>query len=140
MKIVYSYYCLDIIHMGHLLMLQKSKQIAGEKGKLIIGILTDEAIAEKKNEPILKFEERFEIASSIRYVDKVVKQTTYSPISNVKKIEPDILMESSSHTKEQIKESEMFMHSIGGKIIIVPYYEKQSSAKIKDLIIRRRVC
>jgi len=48
MKIVYSYYVLDIVHKGHLIMMQNAKAIAGENGKLIIGILTDEAVMEKK--------------------------------------------------------------------------------------------
>ena len=46
-SIVYSYYCLDIFHKGHLLMLKKSKLAAGPNGKLIVGILTDSAIMEK---------------------------------------------------------------------------------------------
>jgi len=139
MTTVYSYYCLDIIHMGHILMLKKSKQIAGKSGKLVVGILTDEAIMERKKEPILKFEERFQIASSIKYVNEVVKQTTYSPLTNLKMIKPDVLMESSSHSKLDINEYEKFMHSINGRIITVPYFKKQSSTKIKDLIFERRL-
>ena len=58
MKIVYSYYVLDIVHKGHLLMMKNSKAIAGEDGKLIVGILTDEAVMEKKSRPLISFEER----------------------------------------------------------------------------------
>ena len=134
MKIVYSYYVLDIVHKGHLLMLKKSKEVAGRNGKLIVGILTDEAVMEKKEPPILKFDERFEIASSIRYVDEVIEQGTYSPLENLKKIKPDILLESSSHSKEDIQRAEKYMKSINGKVIIIPYYNGQSSTKIKDLI------
>ena len=138
MNTVYSYYCLDILHEGHIIMLKRSKQVAGNSGKLVVGILTDEAIMEKKKEPILKFEERFQIASSIKYVNEVVKQTTYSPLTNLKMIKPDVLMESSSHSKREINEHEKFMHNIGGRIITVPYFKKQSSTKIKDLIYERR--
>ena len=52
MRIVYSYYVLDIVHRGHLLMMKNAKAIAGEDGKLIVGILTDEAAMEKKSKPI----------------------------------------------------------------------------------------
>ena len=48
MKLVYSYYVLDIIHKGHLLMMKNAKAIAGEDGTLTLGILTDEAVMEKK--------------------------------------------------------------------------------------------
>jgi len=62
MKLVYSYYVLDIVHKGHLLMMKNAKAIAGEDGKLIVGILTDEAVMEKKPKPILSFEDRVNLA------------------------------------------------------------------------------
>jgi len=134
MKIVYSYYSLDILHIGHILMMKKSKEIAGENGILVAGILTDSAIMEKKAKPILSFEERMEIGKSIRYIDKVILQETYSPLPNLHKIKPDILMESSSHTEEDIHKVKEYMESINGEVIIVPYCDSQSSTKIKDLI------
>lgn len=132
--IVYSYYVLDIIHSGHLLMMKNAKAIAGSDGKLIVGILTDEATMEKKIRPIISFEERMEIASAIRYVDMVVAQANYSPLSNVLNIKPDILMESSSHTVEAIKEAEQVMEKIGGKVMVLPYFPCQSSTTIKRLV------
>tara|TARA_Y100000590_G_scaffold175571_1_gene200613 strand:+ start:216 stop:656 length:441 start_codon:yes stop_codon:yes gene_type:complete len=134
-KIVYSYYCLDILHIGHLKMMEKSKQLAGKNGQLIAGILTNQAVKEKKKSPILDFEERFALASSIKYVDKVVAQHTYSPLENIKKIKPDILMESSSHDQREINFLFEYMNSIGGEVITIPYYERQSSSQIKKLII-----
>lgn len=134
MKLVYSYYVLDIVHKGHLAMMKNSKAIAGEDGKLIVGILTDEAVMEKKPKPILSFEQRIDLANAIKYVDVVVAQETYSPLPNIKRIKPDILMESSSHTEEAIKEAREYMESIGGRVIVIPYYPSQSSTNIKNLI------
>ncbi|MCK5005508.1 MAG: adenylyltransferase/cytidyltransferase family protein, partial [Candidatus Aminicenantes bacterium] len=122
MKLVYSYYVLDIVHKGHLLMMKNAKSIAGKDGKLIVGILTDEAVMEKKKKPILSFEERVELAYAIEYVDVVVPQETYSPLPNVKRIKPDILMESTSHTEEAIKEAEEVMKEIKGEVIVLPYF------------------
>ena len=136
--IVYSYYVLDIIHSGHLLMMKNAKTLAGPDGKLIVGILTDEATMEKKPKPIISFEERMEVASAIRYVDIVVAQETYSPLPNVIKIKPDILMESSSHAHEAIREAEEVMKKIKGKVVVLPYFPSQSSTAIKDLIRERK--
>ena len=134
MKVVYSYYVLDIVHKGHLLMMKNAKAVAGEDGKSIVGILTDEAVMEKKPKPILSFEDRIELASAIKYVDLAVAQETYSPMPNVMKIKPDVLMESSSHTEEAIKEAREYMESIGGKVIVIPYFPTQSSYGIKNKI------
>ena len=136
MKIVYSYYVLDIVHKGHLKMMENAKSIAGEDGKLIVGILTEQAVMEKKPKPVLSFDERYDLANAIKYVDLVVAQETYSPLPNVKKIKPDILMESSSHTDEEIEEARDVMESIGGKVIVIPYYPTQSSTEIKSRIIK----
>ena len=132
--IVYSYYVLDIVHDGHLEMLKNSKAIAGPGGKLIVGILTDEAVMEKKPKPVLSFGQRLRIAQAIKYVDLAVAQTTYSPLPNVLAIRPDVLMESSSHTPEAIEEARRVMGSLGGDVIVVPYYPLESSTAIKNRI------
>ena len=132
--IVYSYYVLDIVHSGHLLFMKNAKNLAGPDGKLIVGILTDKAAMEKKTKPIISFEERIEVAAAIKYVDIVVAQNTYSPLPNIIRIKPDILIESTSHTEEQIQEAEEVMKKISGKIVVLPYFPSQSSTAIKNLI------
>ncbi len=134
MKIAYSYYVLDIIHKGHLEMLKNSKAIVGKDGKLIVGILTDEAVMERKPRPVLSFSERVELARAIKYVDLVVEQKQYSPLETIKQIKPDILMESTSHDQNNIEKAEEFMQSIGGRVIVIPYYSFTSSTKIKSII------
>jgi len=115
--------------------MKNAKALAGEDGKLIVGILTDEAVMEKKTKPTLSFEDRIDLASSIKYVDLVVAQETYSPLPNVKEIRPDILCESSSHTQEAIEEAREVMKALNGKLIVLPYFPAQSSSDIKDKII-----
>jgi phosphoenolpyruvate phosphomutase len=137
MKLVYSYYVLDIVHKGHLLMMKNAKAIAGNDGKSIVGILTDEAVMEKKERPILSFEERIELATAIKYVDVAVAQETYSPLPNVIRIKPDILMESTSHGEEAIEKAREVMDNINGKVVVLPYFPSQSSTDIKNNIRRR---
>ena len=110
-------------------MLQNAKSVAGKNGRLVVGILTDEAVMEKKPKPILSFEERFDLARSIKYIDLVVAQETYSPLINLQNIKPDILMESSSHESESVIKD--FMKSIGGQILVIPYFPGHSSTQIK---------
>ena len=135
MNIVYSYFVLDIVHRGHLMMLKNSKAIAGPDGRLVVGIVSDEAVLAKKGKaPILNFSERLELANSIQYVDAVVGQQNYTPYENVQNIAPNILMESESHDEAQINEGRRLMKELGGRVIVMPYFYNQSSTLIKSKI------
>ena len=134
MKIVYAYVVADLIHVGHLHALQNAKKVAGEDGKLIVGVLSDEATMEKKKRPIIPFEQRIKMIEALKCVDIAVMQPTYSPLGNVKKIKPDILMESDSHTEEDLKETHKVCNEVNCKIMIMPYYGIQSTTAIKEVI------
>ena len=135
MNLVYSYFVLDIVHRGHLMFLKNSKAIAGPEGRLIIGVVSDEAVLDKKGKlPTLDFSERLELAASIKYVDLVVGQRNYTPYENIKNIAPNILMESESHSEAQIDQGRQIMSDLGGRVIVMPYFHDQSSSRIKSKI------
>ena len=134
-KIIYAYVIADLIHVGHVHALENAKALAGDGGKLIVGVLTDEAAMEKKKEPIIPFEQRIKMIESLKCVDCAVMQETYSPLSNVKKIKPNILMESDSHTEKDLKETKEVCDKINCNIMVMPYYSIQSSTIIKRRII-----
>jgi glycerol-3-phosphate cytidylyltransferase len=135
MNIVYSYFVLDIVHRGHLMMLKNAKAMAGPDGRLIVGIVSDEAVLAKKGKaPILDFSERLELANAIEFVDLVVGQQDYTPFKNVRNIVPNILMESESHDDAQIEEGRKLMNELGGRVIVLPYFQGQSSTLIKTKI------
>jgi bifunctional ADP-heptose synthase (sugar kinase/adenylyltransferase) len=133
-RIIYSYYVLDIVHRGHLLQMQNAKATAGKDGISVVGILTDEAVMEKKPKPVLGFDERMLLAQAIKYNDFVVAQDTYSPLPNVRNIHPDILMESSSHDEKDIEQVRRVMAKFGGKVGVTPYYPMICSTEIKKKI------
>lgn len=138
MNLVYSYFVLDIVHRGHLMMLKNSKAIAGPEGRLIVGIVSDQAVIDKKGKaPTLDFSERLELAASIKYVDLVVGQKNYTPFENIKNIAPNILMESESHSESQIEKGKQIMSDLGGRVIVMPYFTDQSSTLIKSKISQK---
>lgn len=131
MIVVYAYVVADLLHEGHLLALQNAKALGD---KLIVGVLTDEATMEKKPKPTVSFPERLRIVKSLNCVDAAVAQDTYSPNKNIQLIKPDILIESDSHSKEDLIETYTIAMDLGIKIIQMPYYPEQSSTKIKEVI------
>lgn len=129
MIIVYAYVCGDIFHTGHLLQLQNSKALGD---KLFVGVLTDEAVMEKKKAPVIPYWERMRIVQSLEFVDCVVPQHEYSPLKNILMIKPDILMESESHFgNDYLLEIEK---DFKGRIIFTPYSPGSSSSNIKKKI------
>ena len=117
------------------MMLKNAKAIAGPDGRLIVGIVSDEAVLAKKGKsPILDFSERLELANAIEFVDLVVGQRDYTPFINVRNIVPNILMESESHDDAQIEEGRNLMDELGGRVIVLPYFQGQSSTLIKTKI------
>ena len=129
--IVYAYVCGDILHKGHLLHLKNAKALGDV---LIVGVLTDEAVMEKKDRPIVGFSERLDVIGSLEMVDVAIPQRAYSPVQNVWKIRPDILVESGSHEESLVARSIECMKKIGGRVITLPYYLEQSSTAIKNKI------
>ena len=118
------------------MMLKNAKAMAGPDGRLIVGIVSDEAVLAKKGKaPILDFSERLELANAIEFVDLVVGQQEYTPFENVRNIVPNILMESESHDNAQIEEGRKLMNELGGRVIVLPYFQGQSSTLIKTKIV-----
>lgn len=124
MIIGYAYVVGDILHEGHLLHLQNCKALCD---KLIVGVLTGDAVMERKPKPAMSFEQRIRIVASLECVDAAVTQDRYSPLVNILELRPDILFESTSHEKEDFP-------GFRGRVICMPYYPSESSTRIKERI------
>ena len=60
-------------------------KVASEKGKVIVGLLTDEAIASYKRVPIMKWNDRKIVIENLVYVDEVISQETLDYTNNLLK-------------------------------------------------------
>ena len=78
----------DLIHQGHVNIIAEGCKL----GKVIIGLLTDEAIASYKRLPLIAFNERKLIVENLKGVDEVVPQTTLNYVPNLVKIKPDYVV------------------------------------------------
>lgn len=123
MLIGYTYVVGDILHYGHILYLKNCKSLCD---KLIVGVLTDEAVMEKKPKPTIGFPERIQLVAELKCVDAAVAQETYLPIENVAAIKPGVLFESWNHDEPY--------YNPYGKTIVIPYYPEQSSTSIKEKV------
>ena len=84
-KTVYVGMSADLLHPGHLNIIKKAREL----GDVIVGLLTDTAIASYKRLPYLSFEQRKVIVENLVGVSKVVPQNTLDYIPNLLKLKPD---------------------------------------------------
>ncbi|MBN1699747.1 MAG: phosphoenolpyruvate mutase [Spirochaetales bacterium] len=88
MKKVYVAMSADIIHPGHLNIID----IARKLGRVIVGLLTDKAIASYKRLPYLQYGQRETIIKNIKGVEEVVPQETRDYTENLRRIKPDYVV------------------------------------------------
>ncbi|WP_155286460.1 glycerol-3-phosphate cytidylyltransferase [Lacticaseibacillus zhaodongensis] len=87
MKTVITYGTFDLLHWGHVRLLERAAKLGD---KLIVGVSTDEFNAEKHKEAYHSYEHRKYILEAIRYVDMVIPESSWDQkISDVKKYHVD---------------------------------------------------
>jgi len=134
MKTVYVGMSADIIHPGHLNIITEAKKL----GKVIVGVLTDEAIASYKRLPYLNYEQRSIIVAAMKGVDEVVPQTTLDYVYNLEKYKPDYVVHGDDwkegiqkETRQRVIET---LKQWGGKVVDIPYTQGISSTMLNDKI------
>lgn len=111
----------DIIHTGHLNIIHEANKL----GRVVVGVLTDEAIASYKRLPYLTYEQRSEIVANLKGVDEVIPQSTLDYVPNLEKIRPDYVLHGDDWKQGvQQKTRQRVIDCIsqwGGKVIDIPY-------------------
>jgi glycerol-3-phosphate cytidylyltransferase len=130
-KFGYAYVVADLVHVGHLNHLEACKQLCD---KLIVGVLTEKAVLERKPQPVIPFADRLRMVQALKCVDVAIVQDTYSPIPNALAMRVGVLFESTSHSEEDIQAARREIGSYGGSVIVLPYYVGCSSTAIKARI------
>jgi D-beta-D-heptose 7-phosphate kinase/D-beta-D-heptose 1-phosphate adenosyltransferase len=133
-KVVFSNGCFDLIHRGHIHLLQKARE-SGDL--LIVGINDDSSVKKLKGHPrpIFPLKERLEILEAFEPVDYLIPFSEDTPQRLISALLPDVLVKGGDWKREEIvgrKEVE----EAGGKVIVVPYLEFCSTTEIIDRICR----
>src|SRR3989344_963178 len=129
-KIVYVPMAVDHIHGGHINIINEAKKL----GKVVVGLLTDKAIANYKRVPLLPYEQRRIIIENVKGVDEVIKQEEDDYVPILRKIKPDYFVHGddwkTGSQKEKRERVINVMKEWGGQIIEPPYTKGISSTII----------
>ena len=133
-KIAYVALSVDILHKGHINIIKK----ASKYGYLIVGLLTDKAIATYRRVPHLNFEDRKTIVENLKFVDRVVVQNSLDHTENLIKYKPDFVVHGDDWKNGPLKSTRLKVIKVlkkwGGKLIEPKYTKNISSTKIKKKI------
>lgn len=129
-KKVYIGMTADIMHPGLIHIINE----ATKYGDVIVGLLTDKAIAEHKRLPYLTYEQRKEVVENIKGVSEVIPQEEWSYVDNLKRIRPDYIIHGDDWKNGPLREirEQVFevMNEQGGKVIEIPYTKGINSSSL----------
>ena len=132
-KIVYLGMSADLIHPGHINILNE----AAKYGDVVVGLLTDKAIASYKRVPFLSYSQRETVVKNLKGVVDVIPQTTLDYSSNLQKLKPDFVVHGDDWKEGvQSETRKNVIKIIGewGELIEIPYTQGISSSKINSSI------
>ncbi|MZI79836.1 phosphoenolpyruvate mutase [Clostridium butyricum] len=132
---VYMAMSADIVHQGHLNVINQARNL----GDVIVGLHTDDVIRGYWRNPIMKYDERKEVIENIKGVIEVIPQDTLDQVSNILKVRPEYVVHGDDWKEgqqKQLRENVInALNTYGGKLIEVPYTKGVSISKLdQDLM------
>ena len=138
LKTVYTCFCTDIVHEGHLNIIKEARKY----GRVIVGALSDQALIRYNRFPTVSQEDRVRLYRSIDGVDEVVIQDDMRYDDVITLIQPDYIIHGDnwktgpeSALRAHVNE---LVEKYGGTLIDVPYTYNENVRKI-DLQLREKL-
>ena len=125
----------DLVHPGHLNIIQHARELGDE---IIVGLLTDKAIASYKRLPFMNWEQRKVVVENIKGVSKVVPQETLDYVPNLRALKPDFVVHGDDWRSGVQKETRQRIIDVlkewNGRLVEVPYTEGISSTQLNKVL------
>tara|TARA_Y100001968_G_C19411478_1_gene746553 strand:- start:608 stop:1900 length:1293 start_codon:yes stop_codon:yes gene_type:complete len=132
MSRVYVGFTLDIVHEGHLTILEKAATL----GEVTVGVIADKALSGHRSLPIVNFETRKRIAQGLKGVADVVSQNEWSYVPSILKIKPEYFVHGDDWltTDPQLREEVIqALATYGGQLIETSHEENVASSSDRYL-------
>lgn len=138
MKTVYTCFCTDVIHEGHINILTEAKKL----GRVVVGILSDSAMIRFNRFPTIDFDKRIKIVEDLGIADEIVIQDDIMYDRIIEKIRPDYVVHGDNWKNGPMKairdNTEKLLSAYGGEIVDVPYTYNENVRRI-DMRIREKL-
>lgn len=132
--IVFTNGCFDILHVGHLDLLENAKS---QGDILIVGLNSDASIKRLKGRkrPINSGTDRARLLGALEVVDYVVFFEEDTPYEIIREIQPDILVKGGDYHLDNIVGRDI-VESLGGRVIVVPLTPVKSTTELLAKIMK----
>lgn len=133
-KVGYVQGTFDMFHIGHLNLLKNAKE---QCEFLIVGVNTDELVEQYKHKkPIIPLEERLEIVSQIKYVDKAVICENRDKMEALQKYKYNaLLMGDDWKNSDFYNDMELKLKEFNVDIVYFPYTKNTSSTTLREKLL-----
>ncbi len=137
MKTVYTCFCTDVIHEGHLNILREAKKY----GRVVVGALSDEALIRYNRFPTLPLSERVRLYEALEGVDEVVVQNDMLYDEVIATLKPDFVLHGDNWregAEAALRENVLAaLKTYGGELLEVPYTRSEETRKIDRALTER---
>ncbi len=137
MKTVYTVFCTDIIHEGHLNIIEQAHKL----GKVVIGALSDRALIRYNKFPTITQSERVELYKGLDGVDEVLIQDSIMYTDVIRSLRPDYVIHGDNWQTgpaSAIRENVLgLLAEYGGELIEIPYTYNENVKKIDSQLIEK---
>lgn len=140
MAIVYTGGTFDLPHLGHIRLLKNCKKIAGERGKVVVALNTDEFVMQfKRNPPVMTYEERREVLVNLRFVDEVIPNVNGADSRpTIIQVKPDFIVIGSDWAQKdyyaQMHFTQQWLDKHNITLCYVPYTKGISTTLVKKRV------
>ncbi|HEX9997090.1 MAG TPA: D-glycero-beta-D-manno-heptose 1-phosphate adenylyltransferase, partial [Abditibacterium sp.] len=126
-KIVFTNGCFDILHVGHVELLEKARNLGDF---LVVGVNSDASVKRLKGEsrPIHDQNARAQVLAALKSVDAVVIFEENTPIETIAVLRPDIHVKGGDYKPDDLPEAATVREN-GGEIAIISLVEGFSSSR-----------
>ncbi len=135
--LVYMCFSTDIIHSGHIAIIKKAQEL----GNLVVGVLSDEAVASYRHFPMVPCEERKALFENISGIYKVIEQKTWGYKEVIKELKPDYLVHGDDwkegFQKPIRQEAIEALVEYGGKLVEFPYSKDKKYDDLENTFRRQ---
>ncbi len=134
MKTVFTNGCFDILHRGHIELLETARSFGD---RLVVGINSDRSVRSIKGvgRPVNNEEDRKAILKALSCVDEVIIFDDLTPANLIKDLKPDVLVKGGDWDESEIIGSDT-VRGLGGEVRTVPIVEGYSTSKVVEKIGR----